>query len=157
MSKAVRGQKVGDGDDWIPAGGKKDKEARQRIEKRRQVAKETEEQEKEKEKERLKEEAEKNSFLVGVKVDRTLKYAEFDEIVRRSEAAEKKERMVHLLYFLVSPVSRKSNKKRTNKRLRKKQRRRRNEENKNLHKPLFLLQPRTFYKRYPQVFIHQQP
>lgn len=102
-------------DEWIAPGSKKDREARERIEKRKQLAKENEALQKEKEKERLKEEAEKNAFLVGVKVDRTLKYAEFDEIARRREAAEKKEKMVQQKLSLIVNLLRRNNKRRNSK------------------------------------------
>lgn len=91
LAPKVRGQKGGSGDDWIAVGTKKEAEVQKRLEKKVQLAKEIEEVAKEKEKAA----EEKNPFLKDVKVDKTLKYASFDEIVRRTEAAEQ-EKLVQL-------------------------------------------------------------
>lgn len=82
LAPKVRGQKsVASDDGWIVVGNKKEAEARKRIERKVELAKELEELQKEQEREAL----EKNPYLSNVKVDTSLKYADFDEIVKRTE------------------------------------------------------------------------
>lgn len=85
----VKGQKANK-DGWIAVSSKKDQEVQKRLERKAQLAKEAEELKQEQEKAEL----ERNPYLSKVKVDKSLKYASFEEVVKRTEATDKKEEFV---------------------------------------------------------------